>query len=135
MTRLRRAIALCMAFLLAQLLVAGSGYACALMGPMDGQGVHAAPGMMATPAGAADASCPDAMPSAPERGHAPDSSPCPLPWAPAGCRGAPCAPATAPATAAQAVGDALRDATERPTLAVLPLPSVVRAPELPPPRA
>lgn len=142
MARLRRVTALFLALLLTELLLVGSGYACAMreagMSSENGSTADTPP-MVAT-AGVADIAddedCADAMPAStrPTDGPASDEPSCPLPWAPAGCHGAPCAPATLAAAAPPLSASARRPA-ERTSLAVTPPASVVRAPELPPPRA
>lgn len=138
MAVLRRVTALFACVLLLQLVLVGSGYACALMAPV-GDDIAVAT-MDAAVADEAEPSerdgCADAMrsPVAPTGAPAPDDVPCSLPWAPAGCHGGPCAPA-----AIVAGGPAL--AADRPhmdnraSLDPLPPVPVARAPELPPPRA
>lgn len=144
MARLRRATALFMAILLTELLLVGSGYACTMPGSMGERGARA-PGDVAprpaavttAPAAAAGDDCPDPMPAgsySEERAPAPDQPTCPFPWAPAGCHGVPCAPATL-ATAVSSPAGATASVVDQPSLSVLPPASVVRAPELPPPRA
>ncbi|HEX3157354.1 MAG TPA: hypothetical protein VHQ45_02460 [Gemmatimonadaceae bacterium] len=142
MARLRRLTAIFMALLLTELVLVSSGYACTMPGmmgmgdlqpPSDAVVAHT----IATPAPAADAlgDCPDAMPAGPSSGKSPTpAQPCPIPWAPAGCHGTSCAPATL-ATAAQPTPDVAPRVTDRSSLSVLSPASVVRAPELPPPRA
>jgi hypothetical protein len=143
MALLHRVTAFLMAILLAELLLVGSGYACTMSDSMGERGIRAAgdatsPAAVVTAAPTASAGddCPDPMPAGPttERTPAPDQPPCPFPWAPAGCHGVPCAPATL-ATAVQSPLGAALAVADQPSLSVLPPTSVVRAPELPPPRA
>jgi hypothetical protein len=127
MRRSRRLPALAALVLMLQLILLGSGLACAI----PGMGDHTANAGMAQ----MDMDSGSSMPSAPQ--HAPDhdGSPCSLPWAPAGCHSmAPCAPA---AVASQTV--ALLPAPlvehEMARLVILAPPSRSIPPELPPPRA
>lgn len=128
----RRLTAFALTLLLAQAAWVGSGFACALPAMGNAAAVRAS----GEPSAAALAG----MTSAPagrqfERAPAYDHAPCPLPWAPDGCRSMTmCAPL------ALAAHDALLRAPDGvpasiAVLAVLTPPSEVRAPELPPPRA
>lgn len=141
MARLRRVTALFLALLLSELVLVGSGYACAMSDPGMNDGgrrsaAEATPAAAVAPVMGAGEDCPDTMPADAQRtDHStPDGSPCPLPWALTGCRGVPCAPASL-APAAPPLMAAASMPADRPSLAALAPASVVRAPELPPPRA
>lgn len=126
----RRIAALLSGALLLQLVLVGSGFACAL--PM--QMATDAPGADMTAMAGMDMPSTDAAPI-PASTPAPDDAPCRLPWAPAGCQSmAPCAP-TVVASAVVTVSLPPGAVATEVTLAVLgPLTRSI-PPELPPPRA
>ena len=127
--RVRRFAALLSGALLLQLVLVGSGFACAV--PMD---------MSAAATGDASSTMPGMdmggpQTSSPSKAPSSDPSPCRLPWVPAGCQSmAPCAPTVIASTTLSVslphltAGSVLR-------LVVLTPPSRAIPPELPPPRA
>ena len=125
MRRLVRPVAFLLTFVLLQLVLVESGYACRMPADVSGQG-SAMAGMQMPGAG-------EHSPSAPTEQHQ-QKAPCQFPWAPGGCQAmAPCAPSalTVASTAT------LSFAPERPApvqLALLAPPALTSAPELPPPR-
>ena len=133
MAMLRRATAAFVVLMLTHLVWVESGFACA-MPAMGARGPAAAESTLAAPMADTDDCDQNAAPS-PDESPSPEAPPCPFPWAPAGCHGmAPCAP---PALAAdppapQRVWIAPVARLAGPVMAPA---SVVRAPELPPPRA
>ena len=126
MRRLVRPVAFLLSFVLIQLVLVESGYAC--RAPADGSGQGSAMAGMRMPDGG------EHSPSAPGDEHQ-QKSPCQFPWAPGGCQAmASCAPSalTVASTAT------LSYPPERPApvqLALLAPPALTSAPELPPPRA
>lgn len=141
---LRRAVALLVSVFLLQLVLVESGFACGLPSTAGGDGVAvpmagmAMPGMAMPGQAVSDAPPSGAPDGAGATAPAPEPSPCHFPWAPDGCRDmAPCAPAAMPTPP---VGEAAPSS--------LPLlhgrvhagivrtpPSILTAPEPPPPRA
>ena len=133
MVMLRRATAAFVVLMLTHLVWVESGFAC-VMPAMDAPRPVAAESMPAAPMAYTD-DCDQNAASSPSRPPSPEQPPCPFPWAPAGCHGmAPCAP-PALAADAQAPQRVWIAPVARPASAVLVPASVVRAPELPPPRA
>jgi hypothetical protein len=126
MRRLARPVAFLLTFILLQLVLVESGYACRM--PATGSaGAQDMAGMQMP--GSADHS-----PSAP----APQDQQqprCRFPWAPDGCQAmAPCAPVAV--TVASAVIASFAPAANSPEqLVLLAPPALTSAPELPPPRA
>ena len=125
----RRFAALFSGVLLLQLVLVGSGFACALPVDMAANATDVSstmPGM--DMGGPAQAPSPSKAPSS-------DPSPCRLPWVPAGCQSmAPCAPTV---IASSAISVSLPHLTTASVvrLIVLTPPSRAIPPELPPPRA
>lgn len=112
-----------MTFVLLQLVLVESGYACR----MDTSEMPSGGSMvgMQTPG--------DETMAPPQ--HEQDEAPCRFPWAPGGCQSmAPCAPAAVTVAAVEALAacDAAVTAWQ---LVQLAPPPVTQAPELPPPRA
>jgi hypothetical protein len=126
MRRLVRPVAFLLSFVLLQLVLVESGYACRM--PMDGAPQGSAMAGMQMPGSA------DHSPSAPAQ-HDQQESPCRFPWAPNGCQTmAPCAPAAV--TVASTVIASFVPAGNAPEqLVLLAPPALTSAPELPPPRA
>lgn len=127
MHRPRRLLALIALAVMLQLILLGSGLACA----MPGMGDRTASAGMAQMHMGGSSSMPAAS------GHVPDNdqAPCSFPWAPAGCQSmTPCAPATLGASVG-AVLPAPPHAHDVMRLVVLAPPSRGIPPELPPPRA
>lgn len=136
----RRLTAVLAMLLLTQLVLVGSGFACT-MEPMPGAAVPSTATVVDVESLQTTGDCPEAMPSsaASEGAPPPESDqapiPCPLPWAPAGCHGVPCAPAAITASASTTPAHTGVWAAGSPALTALAPDSFVRAPELPPPRA
>ena len=133
--RIRRATALLVILLLAQLTLVGSGFTC-LADPMAGGGNEMAsmPGMegMAGPMSDMDGSRSN---NTDPRPSTPSSDSCDFPWAPQGCAlMVPCAPH---AIATRPVGSEAPGAPGHAELAwqLDTPPSAVRTPDTPPPRA
>lgn len=136
---LRRVVALIVSAFLLQLVFVGAGFACGTSATAAG---HGATGSMAgmvmpgqAPSSASTAEAPDgAVAPAP----ASEPSPCHFPWAPNGCRDmAPCAPAAMPTPPVGETAPAappILHARVRAGMVRTP-PSVLTAPEPPPPRA
>ena len=128
--RVRRFAALLSGALLLQLVLVGSGFACAV--PMDMSAATTADASSTMPG--KDMTGPAQTPS-PSKGPSSDPSPCRLPWVPAGCQSmAPCAP-TVIASTALSVSLPHLTAASMVGLIVLTPPSRAIPPELPPPRA
>jgi hypothetical protein len=126
MRRIARPIGFLLAFVLLQLVLVESGYACVT--PMGGATQRADMAGMSMPQSA------DRSSSAP-REQPEHESPCRFPWAPNGCQTmAPCAPSAL--AVASAVVTAIAPARNAPArLVMLAPPALNSAPELPPPRA
>jgi hypothetical protein len=122
--RLRATAAL---VLMLQLILLGSGLACAMPGMRD----HATSVGMAQ----MDMGSGTSTSTAPQQSPTQGGTPCSFPWAPAGCHSmAPCAP-VAVATQTVALVPAPPVEHEMAGLVVLAPPSRSTPPELPPPRA
>jgi hypothetical protein len=134
-TALHRLAALFTGAMMFVLVLAESGFACAMPDMASSARTGAEASAMAAMAGMSDmAGMPDMTASgstAPEQ----DEAPCRFPWAPSGCRDmAPCAPAALTVASWQPEGRARVHDVQR-AAAVLAPPSFGTAPELPPPRA
>ncbi|WP_284352588.1 hypothetical protein [Roseisolibacter agri] len=134
---LRRLAAFVSGVMMLVLLLAESGFACAMQEMVSSAGAGAGMSAMADmPGMAAMAEMADVAPpdgTAPAEGQ--DEAPCRFPWAPSGCRDmAPCAPAALTVAAWRAEGGARVHDVQR-AAAVLAPPSFGTPPELPPPRA
>ena len=126
MRRLVRPIAVLLSFVLLQLVLVESGYACRM--PMNGAMGGSEMAGMQVPGGA-DYS----LPALAQSGE--PTTPCQFPWAPAGCQGmTPCAP-SALTVASTAVESFALVRVAPVQLVLLTPPALTSAPELPPPRA
>jgi hypothetical protein len=126
MRRLTRPLAFLLSFVLLQLVLVESGYACRMPATVSA-GAQDMAGMQM--AGSADHSL-----STPAQ-HDQQQPPCRFPWAPGGCQAmAPCAPA-AVTVASAAIASFAPAASAPERLVLLAPPALASAPELPPPRA
>jgi hypothetical protein len=133
MAMLRRATAAFVVLMLTHLVWVESGFAC-VMPAMDAPSAAVLESTSTAPM-SDEGGCDQNAASSPTRSPSPEQPTCPFPWAPAGCHGmAPCAPpalaADTPASQRVWIAPVARLAG-----AELVPASVVRAPELPPPRA
>lgn len=136
---LRRAVALFVSVFLLQLVLVEAGFACGMPASAAGHGAADPMAGMVMPGQAtSNAAAVPALDSPIVAAPAPEPSPCHFPWAPDGCRDmAPCAPAAMPAPPGVAVATPtppVRHVRVHAGIVRTP-PSVLTAPEPPPPRA
>lgn len=131
----RRVAALISSLLLLQLVLVGSGFACAMPMPMGQQSPPAANAASTAVSDMVGMDMSGSQREASSKAPASDRSPCRFPWAPAGCQSmAPCAP-VAMAQAAEVASLPVTGAYVVAALDVLTPPSRSTPPELPPPKA